>query len=180
MSSLQEAAFEKNEDLSPEAIKVVIQADQLVGPFVADSDPTVLESWLSVRTLAYSVYESDESSEVEVETSTRPISPGGTVRPSLPPSPSKPPASSQLTLDDIDDMDEGDETASKKKQKRKITVLGPIKSPSKSQEDKTVASSSKTAKVALKPSVEHELFVTGRHTLWPKSVSSPFSSSWFA
>ena len=159
--------------MSSDAIKVIIRADQLVGPFVADSDPPVLEAWLSVCMLAYSVYDSEESSETDDGNPTQPVSSGGTIRLPAPPSPSRPPTLSQQTLDDNVDMDEGEVTSSKKSQKRKITAIGPIDSPSKSQESKKIASSSKVNKIPSKPSVDHEPFVAGRHTLWPKSVSNP-------
>lgn len=160
--------------MSYDAIKVVIRADQLVGPFVADSDPSVLEAWLSVRTLAYSVYDSDESSKTDSGNPTRPVSSGGTIRLPALPSASKPLTLSQQTFDDSVDLDEGEVTASKKSQKRKITAIGPLESPSKSQESKKTASSSKANKIPSKPSVDHEPFVAGRHLLWPKSVSYPF------
>jgi len=175
IKGLHKACIEGDDDLPPEWIKVVIRADQLVGPFVADSDPPVLEAWLSVRTLAYSVYESDETSGPDEGNPTRPVSSVGTICLPAAPSPSKPPTSSQQTLDGSVDMDEGEATASKKPQKRKITAIGPIKSPSKAQESKkTASSSSKANKIPTKPSVDHEPFLTGTHSTWPKSVSYPF------
>jgi hypothetical protein len=42
---LNRACVEGNADLSQEAIDVILRADLLIGLFVADSNPDVLEAW---------------------------------------------------------------------------------------------------------------------------------------
>lgn len=174
---MHRACVDGTEDLSAEAIDVIKRADLLVGPYIEDTDPATVDAWLTVRTLAYSTYVSEGSSAEGEETPQRPEG-TGTIR--LPPSSPTKLRAANPAIDDNVDMDDGEETASKAKPKRKITAIGPIGSPSKSQEGKTVAPSSMTNKIPSKPSVEHELFVAGRHILWPKSVSYFFSSLLFA
>lgn len=165
---------EGNGILSPEAVDLVLRADKLVGPYIADCDPASVDAWLNVRTLAYSMHQSEESSGEEEGDLPQPGSSVGKIR--LPPnSPSKPREVDQMLEDNVG-MDDGNETVSKAKVKRKIKAIGLIASPAKSQEMKKTTSSSKSAgKIPAKPGVDHEPFIAAMHSSWPKPVSQSFS-----
>ena len=60
---LYRTCVEGNANLTAEAIDVIKRADFLVGPYVEDLDPATVDAWITVRTLAYSLYLSEESSE---------------------------------------------------------------------------------------------------------------------
>jgi hypothetical protein len=148
---LNRACVEGKADLSQEAINVILRADLLIGPYVADSNPDVLEAWLGIRTLAFSMYLGDSTSEEDNEEAQPLNDAAGKIR--LPPlsSPVKS-GKARPTIDNSINMDDSEDTAPKTKPSlRKITALGPIKTslskqPANSQEPrKAVASSSKTA-----------------------------------
>ncbi len=116
-----------------------------------------VDAWITVRTLAYSTYVSKGSSEEDDDTPQQPEG-VGTIR--LPPSSLSKLHEADQTTDNNVGVDDVGETASKTKPKHKITAIGPITSPAKSQEAKKTAISSKTTgKIPVKPSVEHEPFV---------------------
>jgi hypothetical protein len=176
---LNRACVEGNDDLSQEVINVILRADLLIGPYIANSNPDVLKAWLGVRTLALSMY-LGSSSEEDGDEALPANDAVGTIW-LLPLSSPAKSGKVRSTVDDPIEMDDSEDMAPKTKQSlHKITTLGPIKTssskqPANFQESKKVValSSSAVGKAAVKAPVDHEPFVGDMHKVCVRGHSSP-------